>query len=77
MRSRKKRQLTGAEKRALISAGLIVTRYAPDGERATVWQLAPEGEERRRDFVRRLTDETPIGPGPLGGTRPRQRGERA
>ncbi len=54
-RSRKKRQLTAAEKRALASAGLIVTRYDAGGERATIRQLAPEGPERRKDFIRRLT----------------------
>ena len=40
MKSRKKRQLTASEKRALTSAGLIVTRYDAGGERATVQQLA-------------------------------------
>jgi hypothetical protein len=51
----KKRTLTQAEKRALASAGLVVTRYDAGGERATVPQLSPEGPERRRDFIRRLT----------------------
>ena len=53
--NRKKRQLTATEKRALASADLVVTRYTPDGERATIQQLSPEGPERRRDFIRRLT----------------------
>ena len=52
---RKKRALTTAEKRALTSTGLLVTRYTAGGERATVHQLSPEGPERRRDFIRRLT----------------------
>ena len=59
MRSRKKHTLTAAEKRALaLSPGLVITRYTPNGERATVHQLSPEGPERRRDFIRRLTDES-------------------
>ena len=41
-----------------MSAGLVVTRYQPDGRRAEVRQLAPEGPDRRRGFIRRLTDET-------------------
>jgi hypothetical protein len=45
--------LTVEEKRALASAGLIVTRYDAGGERAEIRQLAPEGPERRRDFARR------------------------
>ena len=57
MRSRKARQLTAAEKRALASAGLVVTRYDTGGERATVQQLTPESDERRR-FARRLGDNT-------------------
>ena len=55
---RKKRTLSQADKRALASAGLTVTHYAPYGERAEIRQLTPEGEERRRDFIRILrTDE--------------------
>jgi hypothetical protein len=42
MRDRKKRTLSLAEKRALASAGLTVTRYDAAGERATVQQLAPD-----------------------------------
>jgi hypothetical protein len=44
-RSRKKRTLTQAEKRGLASAGLVVTRYSPDG-RARLEQLAPEASGR-------------------------------
>ena len=54
----RRRRLTAAEKRALASAGLTVVRYRPDGERAQIRQLSPEGPERRRDFIRRLTDNT-------------------
>lgn len=57
-RSRKKRTPTQRELRGAMSAGLIVTRYTPDGERATVQQLAPESFERKRDFIWRLTDES-------------------
>ncbi len=32
--------------------GLVVTRYAPDGERATVRQLAPEASGRPSLFLR-------------------------
>jgi hypothetical protein len=66
--SRKKRQLTAAEKRALgATAGLTVTRYAPDGERAEIRQLAPEGPERRRDFIRRLTNQDDVNEASEGG----------
>ena len=34
--------------------GLMAHRVGPDG-RARLEQLAPEGPERRRDFIRRLT----------------------
>jgi hypothetical protein len=44
---KRRRRLTAAEKRALASAGLVVTRYTPDGERATVEQLTAEASERR------------------------------
>jgi hypothetical protein len=60
-RRRSQRQLTQAEKRSLaLSPGLTVTRYQPGnpGERAEVRQLSPEGPERKRDFVRRLSDES-------------------
>ncbi len=52
---RVKRGLSQQDLRDLASAGLTVTRYDAAGERATVRQLAPEGPERRRDFIRRLT----------------------
>lgn len=69
MRSRKSRQLTAQEKRALASAGLITTRYAADGKRATVQQLSPEVPQRRQranksgeviysPFARRLIQDT-------------------
>ncbi len=59
MKSRKKRTLTAAEKRALVTAGLMLTRYAPDGRRAMVEQLASEdsGARRREVFIRKLTSE--------------------
>ena len=58
MKPRKKR-LTRQDLRALgASAGLIVTRYTPDGERATIHQLSPESDERRRSFARRLTQDS-------------------
>ena len=56
----RRRQLTAAEKRALASAGLTVVRYRPDGERAQIRQLAPEGPGRHRDFIRRLTSTDEI-----------------
>jgi hypothetical protein len=34
--------------------GLMNTRYPPD-VRAEIRQLAPEGPDRKRDFIRRLT----------------------
>jgi hypothetical protein len=58
MKSRKTRTLTKAELRALaVTPGLMAHRVGADG-RARLEQLAPEGPERRRDFIRRLTDET-------------------
>ena len=57
-RSRKRRQLTTAETRTLASAGLTVVRYQPDGARATVRELVPESDERRRSFAQRLDDDT-------------------
>ena len=52
MKTRENRQLTAAEKRALgATAGLTVTRYAPDGDRAEIRQLAP-------DFARRSPNDT-------------------
>jgi hypothetical protein len=54
MRSRR-RKLTKAELRAMgASPGLMARRVGPDG-RARLEMLAPEGPERRRDFIRRLT----------------------
>jgi hypothetical protein len=51
---RRKGSLTAAEKRAVASAGLIVSRYQPDGERAEGRQLAPEvsGAKRPSLFLR-------------------------
>jgi len=59
MRTRKKCRLTAGEKRALASACLVVMRYQPDGARATVRELVPESDQRRRSFARRLADEGP------------------
>ena len=58
MRSRKKHQLTKAELRGAMSAGLTIVRYDAGGERATVRQLSPEGPERRQSFARRLIQDT-------------------
>ena len=57
MRGRKKRQLTKAELRAMgASPGLMARRYdASSAGRACLEELMPEGPERRRDFIRRLT----------------------
>jgi hypothetical protein len=57
MRSRR-RKLTQQDLQAAgATPGLMVRRISPDG-RARLEQLVPEGPERRRDFIRRLTDET-------------------
>ena len=49
---RERRELAAAEKRPLTSsAGLIVTRYQPGGERAEIKQLAAESPERRVDLI--------------------------
>jgi hypothetical protein len=57
-RSRKKRRLSQQDLRAMgATPGLMAHRVGPDG-RAHLEQLAPEGAERRRDFIRRLTDES-------------------
>jgi hypothetical protein len=57
MKSRKTRTLTKAELRALaVTPGLMAHRIGPDG-RARLEQLAPEGPDRKRDFIRRLADE--------------------
>ena len=54
--NRRRRRLTRAELLAAgATPGLMTTRYAPDGERAEIRQLPPEGPERRKDFIRRLT----------------------
>ena len=61
--ARKKRQLTKAELRAMgATPGLMAHKVGPNG-RARLEQLAPEGPERRRDFIRRLTDDTPTSEG--------------
>jgi hypothetical protein len=65
MRSRR-RKLTKAELRVMgATPGLMNTRYSPDG-RAEIRQLAPEGFDRKRDFIRRLTspdEDTPTNEG--------------
>ena len=63
MRSKKARQLTAAEMRALASAGLVVTRYTPDGERAEIRQLAPESDKWKRSFAMMFADDTPVSEG--------------
>jgi hypothetical protein len=56
--SKKRRRLSQQDLQAAgATPGFITTRYSPDG-RAEIRQLAPETPERRKDFVRRLTDET-------------------
>ncbi len=40
-----------------VTPGLMARHIGPDG-RARLEQLAPEGPERRRDFIRRLTDDS-------------------
>jgi hypothetical protein len=60
VRDRKKRQLTKAELRAMgATPGLMAHKVGPDG-RARLEQLAPEGPERRRDFIRRLTNQDDV-----------------
>jgi hypothetical protein len=41
-------------KAAGVTPGRMIMRYSPDG-RVEIRQLAPEGFDRKRDFVRRLT----------------------
>ena len=56
--TRRPRRLTRQDLRAMgATPGLVATRYSPGeaGERAEIRQLAPEGPERRKDFIRRLT----------------------
>jgi uncharacterized protein YccT (UPF0319 family) len=69
MRDRKKRTLSQAEKRALASAGLTVTRYNAGGERAAVTQLAPESDERRRSHAMRLTNQDDVNEASKGASR--------
>jgi hypothetical protein len=53
----RKRRLSQQDLRTLgATPGLMVRRIRPTG-RARLEQLAPEGPGRRRDFIRRLTDE--------------------
>jgi hypothetical protein len=60
VRGRKARRLTKAELRAAgVSLGLMAHKVGPDG-RARLEQLAPEGPERRRDFIRRLTNQDDV-----------------
>jgi hypothetical protein len=67
MKSRKTRTLTKAELRALaVTPGLMAHRVGPDG-RARLEQLAPEGPERRRDFIRRLTNQDDVNEASEGG----------
>ncbi len=62
-----RRRLSQQDLRTLgVTPGLMARKVGPDGERATVQQLAPEGPERRRDFVRRLTDENETSEGSKG-----------
>jgi hypothetical protein len=57
--SRKRRAVTERELRALgLTPGLVGTRYDADGRRATVAQLAPESDERRKIFAARLSSGT-------------------
>jgi hypothetical protein len=58
-RRRSPRTLTKAELRAMgVVPGLVVTRYAPDGQRATVEQLTAEASAAGPPLfkARRLTD---------------------
>ncbi len=65
--SKRRRRLTQAEFRALGTVpGLSAVRYPAGGDRAEVRQLAPESDERRRSFARKLTradENTPAGEG--------------
>ena len=52
---RRKRRLSKRDLRDLgATPGLMAHRVGPDG-RARLEQLAPESDERRKDFARRLT----------------------
>lgn len=56
MRDRRRR-LTQQDLRALgVRPALVATRYAPDGERATVQQLAPEASRRPSLFLRSVSN---------------------
>jgi len=58
MRSQKKRRPTRAELSAMgATPGLMVRRVGPSG-RSRLEQLAPESDNRRKDFARRLTNYT-------------------
>jgi hypothetical protein len=58
--ARKNRQLTRAELWAMgATPGLMAHKVGPDG-RARLEQLAPKGPERRRDFIRRLTNQDDV-----------------
>ncbi len=58
MSGRKKCRLSKHDLRAAgVTPGLMARRIGPDG-RARLEQLAPEGPERRKDFIRRLTDDS-------------------
>jgi hypothetical protein len=51
----RRRRLTQQDLQAAgATPGLMARRYGADG-RARLEQLPPEGPERRRDFIRRLT----------------------
>jgi hypothetical protein len=56
-RARRRRLSQQDLQAAGATPGLMVRRIGRDG-RARLEQLAPEGPERRQDFIRRLTDET-------------------
>lgn len=53
-REKRRRKLTQSDLRALgVQPGLLATRYTPDGERATVLELAPESNARRKGELAR------------------------
>ncbi len=56
--NRRHRRLSQQDLRAAgATPGLTSRRVGPDG-RARLEQLAPEGPDRRKDFARRLTDDS-------------------
>jgi hypothetical protein len=66
-RRRSQRRLTQAELRAMgATPGLMAHKVGSDG-RARLEQLAPEGPERRRDFIRRLTNQDDVNEASEGG----------